>query len=215
MANRNFAGQRIWTGHVMPVLLDCNFVVDSSNGNGLGIRSLKGPYVEAVYMHTSATPAAGNPNPGNGVIIVQLQDNYNRYYGGWSGQVSPIGTPVTSTTNHTAYIITSLGTASRAQWTAAGLSPNITPAVGVSFVATQTASIGGSASVAPIATAGSGIDHIEVIGDANLSLAPANAAGGQLIFQCFSAGAAAAPADGTIISLAMLLSNSSVLIQGE
>ena len=43
MANRNFANSRMYTGHVMPVLLDCNFVVDSTNGNGLGIRNLTGP----------------------------------------------------------------------------------------------------------------------------------------------------------------------------
>lgn len=56
MANRNWAsGGKIYSMHVKPVLLDCNFIVDSANGNGLGIRSLKGPCVSAVYMHSSAT----------------------------------------------------------------------------------------------------------------------------------------------------------------
>src|SRR5580698_1169620 len=50
--------------------IDCNFIVDSSNGNGLGIRSLKGSGCASVYMHTSATPAAGNPNPASGYILV-------------------------------------------------------------------------------------------------------------------------------------------------
>lgn len=37
-----------------PVLVHCNFVVDSTNGNGLGIRSLKGSGVQNVFMNTSA-----------------------------------------------------------------------------------------------------------------------------------------------------------------
>ena len=77
-----------------PVLLDCNFVVDSTNGNGLGIRSLKGQGVENVFMHTSATPGKGpngllNPNPASGYAWIQLSYNYRRYYGGAWGFVSP------------------------------------------------------------------------------------------------------------------------------
>src|ERR1700691_3539946 len=97
MANRNFANSRMYTGHVSPVLIDCNFIVDSTNGNGLGIRSLKGPVIENVFMHTSAPLAgSGNPNPEPGVIVVQLADNYNRYLGGFSGEVSPLGSPSSS-----------------------------------------------------------------------------------------------------------------------
>src|ERR1035437_5544829 len=45
-----------------PVLIDCNFVVDSTNGNGLGIRSLKGSGVQQVFMNTSAgSLPAGSP----------------------------------------------------------------------------------------------------------------------------------------------------------
>lgn len=77
-----------------PVLVDCNFVVDSTNGNGLGIRSLKGQGVQNVFMHTSATPGKGpngilNPNPAVGLAWVQLAYNYTRYYGGASGFVAP------------------------------------------------------------------------------------------------------------------------------
>jgi len=93
----------MYTGHVMPVLLDCNFVVDSTNGNGLGIRSLKGPYIQNVFMHTSATPGLGNsnpstpgisvtnPNPASGTIVIQFQDNYSRLYTGGNAIVSPLG----------------------------------------------------------------------------------------------------------------------------
>lgn len=77
-----------------PVTIDCNFIVDATNGNGLGIRSLKGAGVRNVFMHTSSTPGRGaqnylNPNPAAGVALVQLHKNYNRYCGGFSGFVSP------------------------------------------------------------------------------------------------------------------------------
>lgn len=201
----------------MPVLLDCNFVVDSTNGNGLGIRNLKGPYIKSVRMHTTASlPAGIVTNPAaTGVIIVTLSDNYNRYYGGFSGQVSPIGTPVTSTTANIAYTITSLGTATSAQWVAAGLPARYTPAVGVTFIAAATGTIGGSATVAPALATGSGIDHIEVVGDPNQTLAPSDGQGGHIVLQCFLGNTETAPANGTVISLAMYFSNSSVLIAGE
>lgn len=234
MANRNFAsGGRVYSMHVKPVLLDCNFVVDSTNGNGLGIRSLKGPMIQNVFMHTSATPAAGNsnpatpnvavlnPNPASGTIVIQLQDNFNRSLSGFNAIVSPVsGTPLTSTTAGTPVIIVSLGTATRAQWIAKGLPSGIVPAVGVSFVPTASGTIGGSAAVEIAAAAGSGVASIETLGDPNLSIAPdlsqAQGFGAQLILQCRDyAGALVAPANGSVISISMYLSDSSILIQGE
>lgn len=222
MANRNWAsGGKIYSMHVSPVLLDCNFVVDSTNGNGLGIRSLKGPAVQAVYMHTSSTPAAGNPNPAAGIILVQLADNYNRSLSGFNSIVSPVsGTPLTATVNHTAYTIVSLGTATAAQFQAVGLPRGITPAVGASFIATATATIGGSAAVEVAAAAGSAVMSIETLGDPNATISPNPTAnqgyGGYIILQCRDiTGAIASPANGSVISLGMYLSNSSVLVQGE
>jgi hypothetical protein len=222
MANRNWAsGGKIYSMHVSPVLLDCNFVIDSTNGNGLGIRNLKGPAIQAVYMNTSATPAAGNPNPAPGTIIVQLADNYNRSFSGFDSVVSPVsGTPLTATTAGTAVVIVSLGTATTAQWQAVGLPIGITPAVGVSFIPTTSATIGGSAAVEVTATGGSGLCTIETVGDPNLSINPNPLAnqgfGGQLILQIRNySGVIAAPANGTVISLAMYLSNSSITVQGE
>lgn len=77
-----------------PVLVDCNFIVDNSNGNGLGVRSVKGQGVQNVFMHTTVTPGMGpngllNPNPAVGFAWVELAYNYTRYYGGASGFVSP------------------------------------------------------------------------------------------------------------------------------
>ena len=61
MANRNWAsGGKIYSMFVEPVLIDLNFVVDSTNGNGLGIRNLKGPTASNVFMQ-SVSPANGNP----------------------------------------------------------------------------------------------------------------------------------------------------------
>lgn len=214
MANRYYT-QFFYTFHKMPVLLDCNFVVDSTNGNGLGIRSLKGPGIANVYMHTSATPASGNPNPASGVIVVQLQDNYFRYFGGYSGQVSAVGSPQSTTTANVAYVIASLGTATLAQWQAAGLPSGFTPAVGQAFVAIATGTIGGSAQVVPSAAAGSGIDHIEVLGDPNQSLNPIPNGNAQILLQCFAGGVLTAPANGSVIGLSFELSNSSVTFSGE
>lgn len=217
----------MYTGHVMPVLLDCNFIVDAANGNGLGIRSLKGPYIQAVYMHTSSSPAAGSPNPASGTIVVRLQDNYSRIYTGGHAFVSPVGANLLVTaaaaalTIGVAYTITILGDATTADWHILGVPAGVTPAVGVSFIAAATGSGTGAVSrVAPTAAAGTGIASIETVGDTNLSLAPAPTAnqgyGGQIILQCRDyAGAIAAPADGSVISLSFLFSNSSILVGGE
>lgn len=78
-----------------PVELDLNFVVDSTNGNGLGVRSVKGQGVANVFMHTSATPAKGpngylNPNPAAGYALVELEYNYTRNYGGPLNIIAPL-----------------------------------------------------------------------------------------------------------------------------
>ncbi len=114
-------GGRLYSFGSQPVLIDCNFVVDATNGNGLGIRSLKGQGVENVFMHTSATPGKGpngllNPNPASGYAWVQLSANYNRYLGGFSGFVAPvtggavnIDSVSAALTIGQAYVITSVG----------------------------------------------------------------------------------------------------------
>lgn len=103
-----------------PVLIDCNFVVDSTNA--LGIRALKGAGVQNVFMHTSTSPGRGannylNPNPAAGYALVQLNNNYNKYCGGFSGQVAPlsgsnIAINATALTIGQPYVITSVGAGS-------------------------------------------------------------------------------------------------------
>lgn len=211
--------------HTRPVLLDCNFVVDASNGNGFGVRNLKGQGIASLFMHTTSTPARAangqlNPNPVAGVIQVQFADNFNRYYGGTAGFVPPVGSSSTSTTANAINVITVLGTATLANWLAVGLPPGIVPAVGVSFIATSTASIGGSAEVAPAASGYSGIDHIEVVGNANATIAPIPVGGspnlgGFIYLACLFEGALTAPAAGTAIGLQFYLGQSSVMVKGE
>lgn len=217
MSNRRDI-QFTFNPHNKATVLDCNFVVDSSNGNGFGIRSLKdGGRIATVFMHTSATPGKAkngqvNPNPASGIIVVNLQDNYNRYLGGYSGFASPVsGSPISSGLSiGAAYIIVSLGSSTLAQFQTAGLPGNQTPAVGVSFIAAAT-SIAGGALVE--ATLPAGIDHIEVIGDANLMNSnQANLVGAsegmQLILACYKNGVLTAPANGTVIGLNFYLNNS-------
>lgn len=170
---------------------------------------------------TRPTPAGPTGGGSAGVIVIQLQDNYNKVLKGFKSIVSPVsGTPLTSTTAGTAVIIVSLGTATAAQWQAAGLPKGITPAVGVSFVPIASGLIGGGAAVEIASTTGSGITTIETIGDPNLSVAPDptqnQGFGAQIIMQARDyTGANAAPADGTVISLAILLNNSGVTVSGE
>ena len=284
--------------HNKGTVLDCSFIIDHTNGNAFGVRSLKtSGRIASVFMHTSpaattftsvfasgvtlitvssvlnlrvggtvtdsttsgnipggttisaiypgtsqvllsqatagasaaspgdtlsfaATAAlAGNPNPASGLIVVNLQDNYNTYLGGYSGFVSPVsGTPISISgssvlTIGAVYTIVSLGTSTQANWVAAGLAANITAAVGVSFIAKITGGGTGTGQVEAPASGFSGIDHIEVIGDANLMnsngvhvLGAGN--GMQLILACLFEGALTAPADGTVIGLNFYMNDS-------
>lgn len=225
--------------HVKPVLIDCNFVVAASNSGGLGITSLKGPMVQNIFMHTSATPGVGNsnpttpnvvvtnPNPASGTILVQLQDNFNRSYAIDSAIISPSsGSDVkidnSAMTAGVAYTITTLGNASSAKWIAIGVPRGITPAVGVSFIAASNGGAGNTLTsrVQASAAAGSGVASIECVSNPNNSIAPdptqSQGFGAQFILQCRDyAGAIVAPADGSIISISMYLSDSSVTVQGE
>lgn len=171
----------------------------------------------AVNKPTPAAPSGGSA----GSIVVQFQDNYNKVLKNFKSIMSPIsGTPLTSTTSGVAYIIVTLGSATAAQWQAKGLPKGVTPAVGVSFIATASGSIGGGAAVETAAAIGSGILSIETLGDPSLSVAPDPSQnqgyGAQIILQARDyAGALAAPADGSMISLAFLFNNSGNTVQGE
>lgn len=222
MANRRFT-QFFETLHKKPVLIDCNFIVDPANGNGLGQRSLKGAGIQQVFMNTSATPAPGSPNPAPGVIVVQLQDCYNYYYGGFSGFVSPAtgGLLTSGLTVGNPYVIAVVGASTLAQWQAAGVPSGITPAVGVAFIAKAT-SIAGGGSV--VAVGASGIDNIEAIGDPNQTIQSSAGqqaqilgvqSGAYMIFQCLQDGVLTAPATNSVCGMAFYMSNSLIKVNGD
>ena len=183
-------------------------------------------------MYTSQTPGTGNAGQTNpfpqsvsasqGFIMVQLSDNFQRQYGmratlrapnsGSNLLVASAGLTVGQP-----YVITVLGTTSLAQWNVLGLKPGITPALGVSFVAAATSCTGTGAVQLPTF---SGIDHIEVVGDPNLSIGPTPVGpspnvGGWLLLECLATTTLTKPTDGTVINLEFYLSQSSVRVAGE
>ena len=219
-------GRAIGMNVEIPQVTFCNFVVDSTNGNGLGIRSLKSNgFIESVFMHTSATPGSYNghlnPNPAAGFVQINFKNNFNYYLGGFSGFVSPLsGTPLTSTTANVTYVIVSLGTATLAQWQAKGFPPGFVPAVGATFTATASGTIGGSAAVEVPSV--SGIVAAEVVGDpgqmiSNSSIA-ANA-GALLTVQLLGATSSSvttliptAPANGSVLGMSFWYDRGSVTV---
>lgn len=232
MANRNFLSQRVFSGHAMPVEIDCNFIVAAADAGGLGITNLNGPYVTNVFMNTSQTAGTGNnglvnPNPAAGLILVQLQDPFAKLLS-WTYGISTVaGTPATiasAITAGVAYIITTVGNAVAADWATIGLPPGVTPAIGASFIALTTGTGNTTTSrVAPIAAAGSSVLHMEMVGDSNKTCAPNPSSnqgyGSQIILQCrkdsaSDASVVATPVDTTLITLKFLMSNSSVSISG-
>jgi hypothetical protein len=213
-------GGHYYSNITQPTKIDLNFVVDSTNGNGLGIRSLKSNgYVRNVFMHTSATPGSNdgalNPNPASGLILVQFKNSFNYYLGGFSGFVSPLsGTPLTSTTSGVGYVIVSLGTTTLAQWQAAGVPQGLTPSVGMAFVAIATGAIGGTGAVETPSS--SGIMSLEVVGDPNQSIRNSNVyqnGGAYLLLQALNTSdAQTAPANNTVIGMSAFFDLSSVSI---
>lgn len=221
-------GKSLYTNVTMPKEVWLNFVVDHTNGNGLGIRSLKSNgYVEGVFMNTTVTPGVSgswtNPNPAAGYAVVVFKNNFNYYLGGPVGQIVPLtSTSTTSLTKGNAYAITTLGTTTLAQWQTAGLPKGFTPAVGQSFIAAATASIGGTGTV--------GLPGLPttlvttVVGDPNGTINNASIAtnAGAVITLQFAAATnsstttlvAAAPADGTVIGMQFCFDGSSVTIDG-
>lgn len=214
-------GKSLYTNVTQPQYVWVNWTVTATNG--LGVTSLKSNgYVEYVFMHTSTTPTASinnitNPNPANGFAVIKFKSNFNYFLGmRWSVVAPATSTTTTSTTANSSFIITALGTATLAQWQAVGLPLGFTPAVGQSFVATATQSIGGSATVGvPGVT---NVGGISLVGEPNamvnnLSISPNAGAQVQLLFQDF-AGAAVAPTAGSIVRAEFCFDRSSVTIDG-
>jgi len=302
-------GGHFYSNVTQPIEIDLNFTIDSTNNNGLGVRSIKSNgYVENVFMTTSptattfqATFASGitviqvtsapstfqnlfygqtvtdtttsgniasgttitafnaqtgtvtlskatlgasaaspgdsmsavfstagygngkilNPNPVAGYAVVQFKNNFNYYPGGFSGFAAPLtSTSTTSLTAGNAYVITSLGTTTTAQWVTAGLQAGFTPAVGSAFIAATTASLSGTGTVG--LPAASPLLTVSVVGDPNQTLnnsSIASNAGAYLILQFNQATStstttpvATAPANNTVAAMTFKFDCSSVSI---
>ena len=188
--------------HVKPVLLDCAFQVQAADSAGLGITNLKGQAVQNVFMHTSATPGRGsngylNPNPAAGCILVQLADNFNKFYGHFASLRGPTATSTkidngATLTIGNPYVITIVGDATAAQWRTIGVPPGVTPAIGVSFIAIATGAGSGNTSSSRVQSpSASGVSVIENIGSPSADLGPIPVGGspnygGWLLFQCLA-----------------------------
>lgn len=207
--------------HVMPCLVDCNFIVDVANGNNIGIRSLKGPLVASVVGHSSVAPS--NTTPPVGYLKVSFNAPFNKYYGGFSGFIAPStgSTVISSLSAGTIYIITSLGTSTTADWILAGVPLGVTPAVGVTFLALGSSGTGtGTCATSTV----SGVSHIEIVGDPNTTLYPVGiGAANPYIFMKYVGATnsstttpiATQPADNSVVGLAFYFSNSGVTLKGE
>jgi hypothetical protein len=217
-------GGHFYSNITQPVKLDFTFIVDSANGNGLGVRTIKSNgYVENVFMHTTATPGMGlgghtNPNPIAGYAFVQFKNNFNYYIGGFSGKVTTLTSSTTTLAANTPYTIISLGTATLAQWQTAGVPLGFTPAVGLSFIASSSGGVIGGGATAATAASGSPdlVCTVDVMGDPNQSISSSSVASYSgayqvLRFVSFS-GTTATPADGTAVSFSAFFDASSVSI---
>jgi hypothetical protein len=196
-------------------------VTDTLGGtvNGSMIALTGAVTLSAATVSKAVLPVGPGQVIGAGLIVVRLQDNYNTYLGGYAGFASPLtGVNISISGSGVLvvgqpYVIVSPGSSSQANWGAMGLPADIVPAVGVSFLASAAGSGTGSGVVQGINPNGSGIDHIEVIGDSNLM----NSTGAQVIGQgngmefilaCYAGGQVTAPTDGTVIGLNFYMNNS-------
>jgi hypothetical protein len=176
-------GKSTYENVVKPSVVNLQFTVTPSNG--LGVTSVKSNgYVRNVFMHTSTTPAANdgytNPNPANGFALVQFNNNFNYYLNGMAQFIPPTTGSIkidnSALTAGAAYVITTLGNASLAKWLSIGVPPGITPAVGVSFIATGTGGAGDVLTSRVSTPLTSGITGVEVVGTPNTMLSSSNIA---------------------------------------
>ena len=199
MANRNFLSQRIFNQHVMQVQLDAQVSIGASgapsiqSGSGSGIKSI-------------TRQAAGN-------YRIQLEDNYAKLLGIQASMQAPVSgadVAVTALTPGVIYQITSLGTTTQAQFVTAGVPSGITAAVGVVFKAAATSLGTGAAKI----LGASGVSSVEQIGQSvnMLNNQPfSNRSGGFVDIRCLDASQAPVdPAAGSVLSICIRLSNSSV-----
>lgn len=166
--------------------------------------------------------APGNPNPAVGLMMVQLSGFHNLYLAQYNGAItapftgSPILLSAGTLAPGAAYTVFDQGTSTLADFQAAGLPAGYQAVFGASFIATSAGSSTGTGTV--VASSSSGVSSIEMIGNPTVTINGQTAAGSTgslLIMECFQAGVATAPVDGSRVNLSFYLSDSSVKVQGQ
>lgn len=196
MAARNFPSNKLYNAHVMPVQLDGIISIGASGAPTISAA----PFIQSISRLAA------------GIYRLQLQDNYQSAIVLDVQFQGPVGAPVAaaSLVAGVAYSIVVVG---NTNWSAIGLPSGITPAVGSVFVATGAGSGTGTAG----AVGNSGIRKAEQIGLLQNNQPFVAPLGGYLMFECLADTSAgdptmipADPANGSIMRLRLLLSNSSV-----
>lgn len=176
-------GKSYYTNVAGPRDISLQFTVTPTDGTG--VTSLKSNgYVRNVFMHTSTTPSTSrgylNPNPAVGFALVQFSNNFNYYLNGLAQFQAPVTGSVkidnAALTAGQAYIISTVGDAALATWQGVGLPVGVTPAVGVSFVATGVGGSGNVSSSRVSTPLTSGVFSAEVVGNPGVTLASSNIA---------------------------------------
>jgi hypothetical protein len=203
--------------------------------NGATITAITSPTSLLLSQPTTSTvtgasltyTAAGSANPEPGIAVIKLKSNWFKFFSSFSNVVSPLsGTSISVSgtavlTLNAPYVITAVGTTTQAQWVAAGLNSGVMAAVGVSFIAAVTGGVTGTGTVQ--APSLSGIQAIELIGNPSTYFSnDLPGQGSQVIAQFLGATSAGvttliptAPATGSLISIVLYLSDSSVTVAGE
>lgn len=188
-------------------------------------------------LQFSAAGGVGNygiqsPNPDAGLIVIQLQNNFQKLLG-LSTMLQPAitGADVSVTAGDAdlvvgqPYQITVIGTTTTAQWHALGLPPGLTPTVGQNFIALSTGVGAGTGKVKVYGVAS--CVAIQPLGRSpDLQMANLYQNGGaqiimQTLFPTIDTGTLKSPLiksaleDGTLIKMQLLLSNSSVTVSGQ
>jgi len=196
--------------HVKPVQVDCDILIGASGA----VTSIKGSAVKSVTKLATGT------------YQIKLMDNYSNFYQSTSDIVSPpSGSNIAVTSALTvgnAYVITVVGTTTLAGFQSIGLSANAAaPAVGQGFICTSSTPTTGTGQVQLVSP--STITAIELISAPLIAAntAPANV-GSEFILRCYAATNSSTttliptnPPSGSVLGITLLLSDSSVIIQGE
>jgi len=212
MASRSFYQ---WCYSLVPALSKLNLQFTVGATGAVTASSTQGSGISSVTRVSA------------GIYKILLQDNYYKFLNFDWNMISPssgsdLGVTALGAelTIGVAYVITTLGTTTTANWVTLGVPSSVTPAVGVAFVAAATGAGTGTGKVQlPLAT-GSGISVVEPIGNPNLTIK--NQSNPYMLIQCLAPTnsstttlVATDPASGSIFQMDLWMRNSTLTQKGE